>query len=463
MHALLKLFALALCLASGAVSAQSFTKGADVSWVSEMEASGLRFYNSNGSQQDLLQILQGYGMSAVRLRVWVNPSNGWNNTSDVVAKAVRAKNAGMKIMIDFHYSDTWADPASQVKPAAWKNDSFQQLMDHVYAYTQDVMKALAAKGIYPEWVQVGNETNDGMLWDDGRASKNMKNFAWLVNTGYNAVKSVSSNSKVIVHISNGYDNSLFRWIFDGLKSNGASWDIIGMSLYPTTSDWSTLNSQTLSNMKDMRSRYGKDVMIVEVGMEVGSPTTSKAFLADILAKARSAGALGVFYWEPQAYNGWKGYLKGAFDNSGKPTVAMDAFREGSSSSSSKSSSSSSKSSSSSSKASSSSSSKASSSSSSKASSSSSSKASSSSSSKASSSAASSQPPLTGTGDYPDGFSKCADLDGTCSVSKGTGWVAFGRKGKWVAKYVGVGKSIACTVSAFGSDPGGSPNKCAIQN
>ncbi|WP_371916566.1 glycosyl hydrolase 53 family protein [Paenibacillus odorifer] len=180
----------------------------------------------------------------------------------------------------------------------------------------------------PEWVQVGNETNNGMLWEDGKASVSMSNFAALINSGYSAVKAVSSSSKVIVHLSNGYDNSLFRWMFDGLKSNGANYDVIGMSLYPTTSNWSTLNAQTLTNMNDMVARYGKEVIISEVGMDVSAPTTAKAFLTDIISKTKSVSGgkgLGVFYWEPESYGTWYAYTKGAFDSSGKPMVALDAF------------------------------------------------------------------------------------------------------------------------------------------
>jgi arabinogalactan endo-1,4-beta-galactosidase len=179
----------------------------------------------------------------------------------------------------------------------------------------------------PEWVQVGNETNDGMLWEDGRASKNMKNFADLVTSGYNAVKAVNATSKVIVHISNGYDNGLFRWIFDGLKNNGAKWDVIGMSLYPSAADWSTKNTQCLANMKDMVARYGSEVMICEIGMPTSEAAAAKSFIADLITKNKSLGnkGLGVFYWEPQSYNGWKDYRLGAFDDTGKPTIAMDAF------------------------------------------------------------------------------------------------------------------------------------------
>jgi arabinogalactan endo-1,4-beta-galactosidase len=317
----------ALVLFASPASAQ-FAKGADVGWLTQMEASGYRWLNDAGTQQDLFQILKDHGMNTIRLRVWVNPSGGWNGQNDVIAKAIRARNAGMRIMIDFHYSDSWADPGQQTKPAAWNGHNIGQLQTDVYNHTFNVLNALAANNVFPEWVQVGNETNNGMLWEEGRASVNMRNYALLVDRGYAAVKAVNPNTKVIVHVSNAYDNALFRWNFDGLRSNGARWDVIGMSLYPEPGNWQTLNNQALSNMNDMRSRYGKDVMIVEVGMSWDQATTARSFLADILAKTRQAGGLGVIYWEPQAFN-WQGYSKGAWNTNGRPTVALDAFLEGS--------------------------------------------------------------------------------------------------------------------------------------
>lgn len=310
------------------VNTTFFAKGADVSWLTQMESSGYKFYNSNGAQQDCMQILKNLGMNSIRLRAWVNPSNGWCNTNDLLLKAVHAKNLGLKIIIDFHYSDIWADPGHQTKPVAWNLLSFDSLNRTVYNYTLGVMDTLKANGIIPSWVQVGNETNDGMLWEDGRASTNMANFAAFIKSGYNAVKAVSDTTKVIVHISNGFDNGLFRWMFDGLKANGAKWDIIGMSLYPSTTNWQTLNAQCLANMNDMVSRYNTQVMICEVGMDVTAPETCNLFLADIISKTKSvsgANGLGVFYWEPECYNSWQGYGLGAFDNTGKPTTALNAF------------------------------------------------------------------------------------------------------------------------------------------
>jgi arabinogalactan endo-1,4-beta-galactosidase len=272
--------------------------------------------------------LKNLGMNSIRLRVWVDPAGGWCNTADVVAKAVRAKNLGMRIMIDFHYSDSWADPGQQNKPAAWAAQDFATLQTSVYNHTFSVLTTLKANGVTPEWVQVGNETNDGMLWPTGKASVNMANFAALELQGYNAVKAVDNTIKVIVHISNGYDNSLFRWIFDGLKNNGGKWDIIGMSLYPSTSNWATLNSQCLTNMNDMVSRYSTPVMICEVGMSWDQPVACNSFLTDLITKVKSVSGnngLGVFYWEPESYNNWQGFTFGAFDNSGKPTAALNAF------------------------------------------------------------------------------------------------------------------------------------------
>lgn len=311
------------------VNTGNFVKGADISWLTQMEAAGRKFYNSAGAEQDCMQILKDLGMNAIRLRVWVNPANGWNNTSDVVAKAVRAKNLAMKVMIDFHYSDSWADPGQQTKPAAWASQDFATLKQSLATHTTSVLNALKSAGVTPAWVQVGNETNDGMLWPDGKASANMSNYAQLVLAGYNAVKAVDPSIKVIVHVSNGWDNNLFRWNLDGLKNNGAQWDIIGMSLYPTESNWSALNAQCLANMNDMVARYNKDVMIVEVGMSWDQAAACNSFLTDLIAKVKSVPdgrGLGVLYWEPEAYNNWQGYPLGAFDNSGKPTVALNAFK-----------------------------------------------------------------------------------------------------------------------------------------
>lgn len=311
-----------------AIDSSFFAKGADIGWLSEMEAAGIKFYLSNGTEADCITVLKSKGINSLRFRVWVDPENGWCGQADVLKMAVRAQNAGMRVMVNFHYSDFWADPGKQNKPKAWMNLNAAGLNQAVYTHTKTVLTALLNVGVVPAWVQIGNETNDGMLWEEGRASKNMAQFAAMVAAGSKAVRETHATPKVIVHISNGYDNAMFKWMFDGLTANKVDYDIIAMSLYPNVSNWSTLTAQCLSNMNDMVARYNKEIMISEIGMDVSAAATAKLFIQDIIAKTKLVNknkGLGVFYWEPQCYNNWKGYNLGAFDNTGKPTAAMDAF------------------------------------------------------------------------------------------------------------------------------------------
>jgi arabinogalactan endo-1,4-beta-galactosidase len=257
----------------------------------------------------------------------VDPSGGWCNTYDVAVKALRAKNLGMRIMIDFHYSDVWADPGHQTKPAAWANETVDSLVSTLSGYTSYVLDTLQSIGIFADWVQVGNETDNGMLWPTAMASDSLPNYARLINAGYNAVKSVNDSTKVIVHLSGGNDNNHFRWLFDQLDSFGVQYDIIGMSLYPPTGGWQAEDSECLANMNDMVNRYHKQVMVCEVGMPADSAFTCEAFLTDMIARIKSVSGgngLGLFYWEPECYN-WEGYTMGAFDSTGRPTVALNAF------------------------------------------------------------------------------------------------------------------------------------------
>lgn len=311
----------------------AFIKGADISWITQMEDSGYEFYNDWGYRQDVLSILRDHGMNAVRLRVWVNPSDGYySSLDDVIVKAQWAKDANMDVMIDFHYSDTWADPGNQWKPAAWQQLSFEDLMGQVWSYTRDSLNTLKAAGITPKWIQVGNETNNGMLWNEGMASSSMRNYAWLFNSGRNAAKEVFPDAKVIVHLANCHDNANFRWILDGLQSNSAWWDVIGASSYPknaTGLTWQEANNQCLSNLNDMVERYGTEVMITEIGVPWDEPQ-AKTIVADMIQKVRNVNqdkGIGIFYWEPQAYS-WQGYTLGAWDpNTRQPTQALDAFLE----------------------------------------------------------------------------------------------------------------------------------------
>ena len=312
-----------------------FAKGADVSWLPQMEATGFKFYNENDSAEDCLKILKDHGMNTVRLRTWVNPSNdpwsGHCSKDETVAMAVRAQKMGMRIMIDFHYSDSWADPAKQRKPAAWEGHSFPQLLNDVYSYTADVMTALKAKGVYPEWVQVGNETASGMIYPEG-STAHWGQLAQLINKGYDAIKSVSPHSKVILHIDRGNDNKRFRTWFDSARANGAKWDVIGLSYYPYwlngKPDYTLSIDDLGNNMNDISARYGKEVMVVEVGGEDIKEQNTYDMLVAVQNKVRAVPnhkGLGVLYWEPEGARSWSHYALSAWQSNGKPTKALNAF------------------------------------------------------------------------------------------------------------------------------------------
>lgn len=304
-----------------------FAKGADVSWVTEMENSGVKFYDAAGTERECMWLMRSLGMNSIRLRVWVNPEDGWCNKQDVLAKAWRAHNLGFRLMIDFHYSDTWADPGQQTIPAEWADYDLEQMKTAVSNHTKDVLQALKDKGIDVEWVQVGNETTTGMLWEVGRASSgNFGNFAQLVNAGYDAVKSVYSDAKVIVHLDGGDNLNKYTWMFNGLESEGAKYDIIGMSLYPEDDNYESLVSSCLSNISTLSAKYGKELMVCEVGMNRDSEYAEAAVTSLVEGCKAISSCLGVFYWEPECYNSWNSYAKGAFSDAGKPMPVLNAFK-----------------------------------------------------------------------------------------------------------------------------------------
>ena len=316
-------------------STNTISKGADISWMTEMEFNGYSWKDNNGNTRDLMPLLTDYELNAIRLRVWVNPNNsganGWCDIDDLVNKSKLADSENLDIMICIHYSDWWADPSTQTKPAAWVGLSVSQLETAVYNHTYDILNALGNENIVPKWVQIGNETNDGMLWPTGKASTGgFSNYAKFINAGTSAVKNYNSNIKTIIHLANGNDNGLFLWNIDGLLNNGLlanRIDVIGMSLYPDESNWISLVDDAYNNTIDLQSRYSKDVMVVEVGFSNNRPDISYQFLTYIIEKTRQANGLGVLYWEPIAHGNFTNYSKGAWDIDGSPSIAMDAFKD----------------------------------------------------------------------------------------------------------------------------------------
>lgn len=322
-----------------ALTPSPFANGADVSWITEVERKGHKFYDASGNTADAMQLLRDEcGMNSIRLRVWVNPADGWNGTEDVVAKAKRANALGMRIMIDFHFSDTWADPAKQYVPAAWKNFTPAEMAQAVSNHVTDLLNRLKREGITPEWVQIGNETTNGMLWESGKvAGSSTGEFVRYVNAGYDAVKAVCPNAKVILHLDNGFDQNLYKWFFDLMQAAGARYDIIGMSLYPEKESGEGANWQVstdmgkvntcMANIRAVNSRYGKPVIICEIGFHYTNAAGANAAISAIKNQFRGDNRLqGIFYWEPAIPQGFNDYNKGAFID-GRPTEALDAFKD----------------------------------------------------------------------------------------------------------------------------------------
>lgn len=315
---------------------ENFAKGADISWLPQMEKSGYHFYGINGKSEDCIKILKEHGINSIRLRTWVNPSDdpmsGHCSKGETVDMAKRAKSNGMEVMIDFHYSDSWADPAKQIKPKSWENLNFEALKKALYDYTFDVMMALKVAGITPKWVQVGNEIPTGMIYPEGHTDQ-WPQLVQLINQGYDAIKAVSPSTKVILHVDQGNNNKRFRNWFDNATKYGAKYDIIGLSFYPywldNKPDYTEVTDSLSFNMNDMVTRYGKEVMVVEVGGEDNKIENTYNMLKEVIRITKAVKhnmGTGVFYWEPEGARSWSQYSLSCWGNDGKPTKALQAFK-----------------------------------------------------------------------------------------------------------------------------------------
>jgi arabinogalactan endo-1,4-beta-galactosidase len=335
-------------------------RGGDVSSLKKGEDHGAAYRTASGAAQDALAILKANGATYIRLKVWVNPADGYNDKGDVLAMAKRVKAQGLKLLIDFHYSDTWADPGKQYKPAAWASYDFARLSKAVYDHTYDVLNALKAQGTTADMVQVGNETNAGMLWPDGSTDR-WDQLARLLTSGANAVKAVSPSTRVALHVANGARGADVRWWFDNAVARKVPFDVIALSYYGY---WHGTLGELQQTLFDVTARYGKDVLVAETAypftmadadfelnslndpslLVPGYPATSEGQLAnfrDVLSVVQAVPGgrgLGAVYWEPTwtavPGNGWDpadpnsgdGWDNQAlFDWSGRALPALTAF------------------------------------------------------------------------------------------------------------------------------------------
>jgi arabinogalactan endo-1,4-beta-galactosidase len=314
-----------------------WVKGMDISTLLEVEHCGGRFYD-HGVQRDALDILKGYGTNMVRLRLWNDPYDehgqsygaGGNDLRTTLKLARRAKEKGIGWLLDFHYSDFWADPGKQRIPKAWRGLNADELVDAVYCYTAQVLEICRRENLMPQMAAVGNELSNGLLWPYGKVPE-YANIARFISAGIRAVREADASIPVMLHLDNGGNNELYRTWFDAYFAHGgADFECIGLSYYPF---WHGTLEMLRANMNDIAVRYGKELIVAEVSMghtmedyrayekldetlrkgmatkpelaaKVPYPMTKEgqaAFMQDLMTVIREVPnglGRGFYYWEP---------------------------------------------------------------------------------------------------------------------------------------------------------------------
>jgi len=312
---------------------KDFAVGADISWYPQMLESGFVFRNQQRQQQDLLLTLKDYGMDTIRLRTWVNPStniySGHCSAQETLDFALRCSKMGYRIMLNFHYSDSWSDPKQQRIPAAWEKSDFDGLVQHLYNYTNETIDLFKTNGLELEWVQIGNETNPGMLLPEG-STDNFDKLTKLYNAGYDAVKAVSANTKVMIHLAEFNITDFITDYFENLERRGCRYDIMGFSFYPfhlPQLSYETCMEGLARSMAEIPKRFGKDFIIVETGGVEKQEEETFQLLIDIIDEMHSQPKCkGILLWEPEGAKAWSGYPLSAWRSDGCPGKALDALR-----------------------------------------------------------------------------------------------------------------------------------------
>ncbi len=296
--------------------------GADISWLPEIEAHAGRFFRDlpaireGGQPVDVIALLKRHGFNYIRLRIFVNPANpkgyspvlGFCGLDSTLSMARRVKAAGLKLLLDFHYSDYWADPQQQNKPLAWAKLPYPALQDTVRSYTAAVLHALERQGTLPDMVQVGNEINHGLLWPEGHIG-NLDQLAGLLRAGVDGVRAVSPDMPVMLHLALGGQNQEARFWLDNMLARGVRFDILGLSYYPR---WHGTLEDLSANLHDLVARYHKPVNVVEY-------SDFKRPVHDIVFGLPDSAGRGAAIWEPI---GWR---SGLFDREGNMTPLMTTY------------------------------------------------------------------------------------------------------------------------------------------
>jgi arabinogalactan endo-1,4-beta-galactosidase len=304
-------------------STTAFILGADISWAQQQEDDGTKF-SDHGVRKDIFAILKDHKFNWIRLRIFNNPKaekgyskKGYCNLPHTAGVAKRIKAAGMKFLLDFHYSDTWADPGHQFKPEAWKDLHGKELEKAVHDYTKEVVAALKEQGTPPDMVQIGNEISNGLLWPDGQVWKSgdWGTFCGLLKAGIAGAKDAAPSVKIMLHLAWGGQNAQSRSFLDKVLAKGVKFDIIGQSYYPR---WHGTLADLKANLTDLAGRYKQDIMVVEYA----APHIRE--INDIVHGLANGKGLGTFSWEPT-----KGGPGGAglFEGNGSTKPEIDIYLE----------------------------------------------------------------------------------------------------------------------------------------
>jgi len=320
------------------VRRSEYAIGADLSFAKAAEDGG-RIFKDGGKAEPVLEILRDHGYNWVRLRFFHTPKELPNNLEYTIALAEAAKKLGFHVLLDYHYSDTWADPGKQFLPKAWEGMPHAQLVDAVFEYTKQTIAAFEHAGVLPDMVQIGNEIINGMLWPDGRLPGNWDNFADLVKAGIAGVEAGKGNEprpRIMIHIDRGGDKIRTKDFFDKLNSYHLNYDVIGRSYYPW---WHGSLNDLRENMIFMAQEYKKDIILVEVAYNwktaeylkrpppfPETPQGQREFLEEVTRVVQETpGGLGkgVFWWEP-AVSGPLG-SRSFFDDDGNALPVIRVF------------------------------------------------------------------------------------------------------------------------------------------
>jgi arabinogalactan endo-1,4-beta-galactosidase len=322
------------------LKAQEFAIGADLSFLKAAESTGFQF-KDNGQAKPGLEIFKDHGYNWIRLRLFNNPTDLPNNLDYTIALAKEAKKLGYKFLLDFHYSDTWADPQKQYMPKAWEGKSMDELIKAVSDYTREVMVKFGQAGVYPDMVQPGNEVINGMMWPVGKIPENWDNFALLLRVSIDAIYSASKDYPrplIMIHIDQGGNKEKTRYFFDKINEYGIGYDVIGQSYYPW---WHGSLLDLRENMAFMAHEYKKPIMLVEVaycsepteyttkpGPFPETPEGQKEFLEEVtrivMETPGNLGA-GIMWWEPATAGLGHVGARDFFDEEGNALPVLNVF------------------------------------------------------------------------------------------------------------------------------------------